>query len=47
VLPENYKGINLIVKEIVFGDKNIIENSQVGAIGKNAISLNNIFEQSE
>lgn len=35
----------LTIKEIIMGDKNEFKNSQIGAVGSNAISTNNSFQQ--
>ena len=52
-LPEYFKSFdrqrnqpqNSIIKETIIGDKNEFNNSQIGAVGSNAISKNNSFQQ--
>ena len=39
------KSYQLTIKEIIMGDKNEFNNSQIGAVGSNAISTNNSFQQ--
>ncbi|MBD0399987.1 hypothetical protein [Flammeovirga sp. EKP202] len=33
------------INELIMGDKNVFKNSQIGAVGSNAISTNNSFQQ--
>ena len=33
------------INELIMGDKNVFKNSQIGAVGSNAISTNNNFQQ--
>jgi hypothetical protein len=46
-LCEKFKNSNYqtIINELIMGDKNIFNNSQIGAVGSNSTSSNNSFQQ--